>query len=183
MCVPQNYSLKELSKEDKSQLSSTVINQIQAKKLKDGMYAIHSDSGYCGKVNNLKSIKGGKHGHCKIVYELRLPHNGNIKKESFKGKSIIKQAIIDKKEYLVSYFDDDQVVCYNDDFEQIYLFIDNSKNNKKLIDKLLKCIDQATNENKDCYVTVTELPMVNMKNEEDVEILQIITDAKVIDPN
>jgi len=185
MCVPQNYIFKEMSKEDKSQLSSTMINQIQAKDLKDGMWCIHSKSGYSGKVNNLKKIKGGKHGHCKVVYELKLGHNNNIKIESFKGKKIIKQAFVDKKDYLVSYYDNNtnQVICYDEDFEQIYLSISSEKSNQKVFDKLLKCISSAETDNKDCYVSVQELPMVSLKNEDDVEILQIICDSKVIDPN
>jgi len=182
---PQNYTIKEMPKDEKSQLSSTVINQIQAKDLKDGMWCIHSDSGFCGKVQNLKKIKGGKHGHCKVVYELRLPHNNGSKVESFKGKKGIKQAIVDKKDYLVSYYDEDtsSISCYDDDMEQIYLFISNDKSNKKIFDKLLKTMELAEKENKDCYVTVLEIPMVSVKNEENIKILQIVFDVKAIDPN
>eukprot|EP01084_Bolivina_argentea_P164311 285668_1 len=182
MCVPQNYNLKDLSKDEKSQLSSSSINQIQAKELKDGMWCIHSETGYSGQIKSLKKIKCAKHGHCKVVYELRLPHNNTVKKESFKIKQIIKQSLVNKFDYLVSYYDQttNQVVCFNDDFEQVYLSISNNKNNK-IFDKLLKCIDSA--ENKDCYVTVIELPKVSLKNEDDVEILQIIYDVKSIDPN
>ena len=184
MCVPQNYNLKDLSKDEKSQLSSSSINQIQAKELRDGMWCIHSETGYSGQINKLKKIKDGKHGHCKVVYELRLPHNNSIKKESFKGKKIVKQAFVDKIDYLISYYDDttNQVICYNDDFKEQFLSINNHKNNK-IFDKLLKCIEDSGNNNKDCYVTVIEIPKVSLKNEDDVEILQIIYDVKAIDPN
>jgi len=180
MCVPQNYTTKEMSKGDKAQLSSTVINQIQAKNLKDGMWAIHSVSGYSGKVQGLKKIKDGKHGHCKVVYELRLPHNNGIKVESFKGKKGVKQAYVEKVDYLVSYYDEDtaSISCFDDDMKQIDLNIANDK-----VDALLKTMELADKEGKDCYVTVLEVPMVSMKNEEDVEILQIVSDAKAVDPN
>ena len=185
MCVPANHlNVKELTKEDKSQLSSMVINYIQAKQVKDGMFMIHSQSGYCGKVEKLKKVSDGKHGHCKVIYELRLLHNGLTKKEAFKGKKIVKQAIINKQDYLVSFYDDQskQVVCYNDDFEEIYLSIDD-KSNKKVFDKLLKCIDSSIEDGKDCYVVTMEIPMVSIKNDQNVELLQIICDVKIIDPN
>ena len=174
-----------MSKDAKSQLASTVINQIQANDLKDGMWCIHSVSGYCGRVQNLKKIKPGKHGHCKVMYELRLPHNNSTKTESFQGKKGVKQALVDRKDYLVSYYDEDMasISCLDDESNQMDLNFTNDQANKRVFGNFLKVQDLAEKQGKDCYVTVLEVPMVSMKNEDDVEILQIVCGAKAIDPN
>jgi len=167
---------------EQSQLASTVISQIQASDLKNGMYAIHSKTGYCGQISNLKSIKGGKHGHCKVVYDLSFPHNNGVKKESFKGKKGVKQAFVDKKDYQVSYYDEKTatIVCFDDDMQSMDLSVDG---NKKMIAKVKKTMAYAEKERADVYVIVMEVPMVAPKNEEQVEILQIVCDVKTIEPN
>ena len=171
-----------MSKEEQSQLASTYINQIQAKDVKNGMHVIHAKSGYCGQVGNLKSMKPGKHGHCKVIYDLCFPHNNSVKTESFKGKKGVKQARVERMEYMVSYYDEESatISCFDDGMNSMEMAID--KANKNVIAKLLKTMDWQ-NDGKDVYVTVLEVPMVAIKNEENVQILQIVCDVKAIEPN
>ena len=185
MCVPQNYTIKELSKEASDNLNLSSFNQAQAKSLKIGSYCVDPKSGYPAVVYKCSDSQPGKHGHGKRVIDLRLLHNNRSIKLSFKPKEIIKQPIINKIDYLVSYMDEDmnQIICYDENFEETFLSISNDIYNKKIFDKVKKCICCSEKENKDCYVTVLEAPKQSLKNEDDVEILQIIVDAKLVDPH
>lgn len=102
--VDLGYTVKE--EIDKfPDLSYTAMNQIPAKDIRNGMWCIHSKSGFTGQVIKCSHVKSGKRGHTKCVYELRYPHNNKIAKESCSGKTIIKQAIINKIEYQLSYIE------------------------------------------------------------------------------
>eukprot|EP01084_Bolivina_argentea_P072970 132445_1 len=140
MCVPQNYTIKTVSEEVQNNLSSSSFNCIQARLLKHGMYCIDPKSGYPGQVCKQHGVKPGKHGHRKCLITLRLLHNGEKVEVSFSGKTIIQQPIIHKIDYLVSYIDDDQLSCYDDEFEEMFLSISSHSDNQKVYDKLMKCI-------------------------------------------
>eukprot|EP01083_Nonionella_stella_P230484 814648_1 len=66
------------------------------------MWCIHSKSGFTGLVTKYHQVKSGKHGHTKCIYELRYPHNNKVAKESCSAKTLIKEAIVAWKSYLIS---------------------------------------------------------------------------------
>eukprot|EP01083_Nonionella_stella_P225099 800609_1 len=108
----QNYVIKE--EVDKyPDLSYTSLNQIRAKDITDGMWCIHSRSGFTGMVVKYHIVKSGKHGHTKCIYELKYPHNNKTAKESCSGKTIIQQAIVQYKDYLVSHIDKQTIAPKN----------------------------------------------------------------------
>ena len=206
-------------------LSYTAMNQIQAKDIKNGMWCVHNKSGFTGKVDKYHQIKSGKHGHTKCVYELRYPHNNKIAKESCSSKTMIKQAIINKIEYQLSYIDTEPIdykklnqikriknklifgyirngnkqtpteiiqlcfnyyfippdnkytlVCFTDEYYQLYFPVPNSNANQKLFNKIQNLTKSDELETNDCFVIILECPKINKTN---VVMIEIIYDLRL----
>jgi translation elongation factor P/translation initiation factor 5A len=151
---------------------------IQAHDLKNGHWCLDDKSGVPGTVSELKMSKTGKHGHAKFTYKLRMPHSGRSSSQMHPGGDHLLKPIMEKVEYLVSHMDgEEDLVCLDDNYEEIYFKL--SKSRDDVYGKVVETISKASDEGKDCYVTVLEGPM---KSGEAVQILQIVTEAKLVNP-
>eukprot|EP00483_Globobulimina_turgida_P000576 UN00576 len=157
-------------------LSSRLI-PMHAHDLKNGMWCIDDKSGLPGTVSELKMSKTGKHGHAKFTYKLRMPHSGRSSSLMHPGGDHLYRPVMEKVEYLVSHMDGDDLVCLNEDFEEVFFKLTNDR--ESVYDKIIGIIDNGQDDGKDVYVTVLEGPK---KVGEQIDILQIVTEAKAVAP-
>jgi len=158
-------------------LSSRCI-PIHAHDLKNGQWCLDDKTGIPGTVCDLKFSKTGKHGHAKFTYKLRMPHSGRASSAMHPGGDHLVRPVMEKIEYLVSHMDgDEDLVCLNEDFEEIFFKL--SKKREEVYTKVTETIENGQDDGKDVYVTVLEGPR---KQGDKIEILQIITEAKAVEP-
>jgi len=158
-------------------LSSRLI-PMHAHDLKNNMWCLDDKSGLPGVVSDLKMSKTGKHGHAKFTYKLRMPHSGRASSLMHPGGDHLKRPVMEKIEYLVSHLDgDDDLICFNDDYEEIYFKVDPERD---VYPKIEEAIEKGQSEGKDVYVTVLEGPM--KQGNKEIEILQLVTDVKLVAP-
>jgi len=94
------------------------------------------------------------------------------------GGDHLVRPVMEKIEYLVSHMDgDEDLVCLDEDFEEIFFKL--SKTREEVYTAVTECIENGQNDGKDVYVTVLEGPK---KQGDKIEILQIVTDAKAVNP-
>ena len=72
----------------------------------------------------------------------------------------------------------EDVVCLNEDFEEVYFKL--SQGREDVYKKVTETIESGQAEGKDVYVTVLEGPM--KQGNQEPQILQIITEAKAVNP-
>jgi len=159
-------------------LSSRCI-PIHAHDLKNGQWCLDDKTGIPGTVCDLKFSKTGKHGHAKFTYKLRMPHSGRASSAMHPGGDHLTRPVMEKTEYLVSHYDknSEELSCLDEDFEEIFFKL--SKTREEVHKKVTECIENGQNEGKDVYVTVLEGPK---KLGDKIEILQIVTEAKAVNP-
>eukprot|EP00484_Ammonia_sp_Unknown_P001703 CAMPEP_0197022382 /NCGR_PEP_ID=MMETSP1384-20130603/3294_1 /TAXON_ID=29189 /ORGANISM="Ammonia sp." /LENGTH=177 /DNA_ID=CAMNT_0042450425 /DNA_START=79 /DNA_END=612 /DNA_ORIENTATION=+ len=159
-------------------LSSRLI-PMHAHDLKNGMWCLDDKTGLPGTVSDLKMSKTGKHGHAKFTYKLRMPHSGRSSSLMHPGGDHLYRPVMEKVEYLVSHMDgDEDLVCLNEDFEEVYFKL-SAERGDDTYSKITECIETGQNEGKDVYVTVLEGPK---KLGDNIEVLQIVTEAKAVNP-
>lgn len=172
----KDCSMKEIP--PNTDLSSRLV-PMHAHDLKNGMWCLDDKSGVPGTVSDLKMSKTGKHGHAKFTYKLRMPHSGRSSSLMHPGGDHLLRPVMEKVEYLVSHLDGtEDIVCLNDDFEEVYFKL--SPTREDVYKKVTETITTGQDEGKDVYVTVLEGPM--KQGTKEVEILQIITEAKAVNP-
>lgn len=88
-----NFSVKEDGSKESTGDLSALIKPIKAKAVKNGQWIIDSKSGHGGLVCKLVKSKTGKHGHCKVTYEVRMPHTGKVSAEMFEGKRFVSACV------------------------------------------------------------------------------------------
>jgi len=158
-------------------LSSRII-PMHAHDLKNGMWCLDDKTGIPGTVCDVKFSKTGKHGHAKFTYKLRMPHSGRASSAMHPGGDHLCKPVMEKIEYLVSHMDgDEDLVCLNDDFEEIFFKL--SPEREDVYKTVTETIETGQDEGKDVYVTVLEGPK---KVGDNIEILQLVTDVKAVDP-
>jgi len=158
-------------------LSSRLI-PMHAHDLKNGMWCLDDKSGLPGTVSELKMSKTGKHGHAKFTYKLRMPHSGRSSSLMHPGGDHLYRPVMEKVEYLVSHMDgDEDLVCLNEDFEEVFFKL--SPEREDVYTKITECIEKGQDEGKDVYVTVLEGPK---KTGDNIEVLQIVTESKAVNP-
>jgi translation elongation factor P/translation initiation factor 5A len=157
-------------------LTSRLI-PIHAHDLKNGMWSLDDKSGMPGTVSDLKMSKTGKHGHAKFTYKLRMPHSGRSSSLMHPGGDHLYQPVMEKLDYLVSHMDGDDVVCLDENYEEIYFKLSSTRTD--VYPKVKETIETGQEEGKDVFVTILEGPM---KLKEDIKLLQIITEAKAVAP-
>jgi len=158
-------------------LSSRCI-PIHAHDLKNGQWCLDDKTGMPGTVSDLKFSKTGKHGHAKFTYKLRMPHSGRASSAMHPGGDHLVRPVMEKIEYLVSHMDgDEDLVCLNEDFEEIYFKLSSSR--EDVYKEVTETIENGQNDGKDVFVTVLEGPK---KLGDKIEILQIVTDVKAVNP-
>eukprot|EP00483_Globobulimina_turgida_P002288 UN02290 len=150
---------------------------MHAHDLKNGMWCIDDKSGLPGTVSELKMSKTGKHGHAKFTYKLRMPYSGRSSSLMHPGGDHLYRPVMEKVEYLVSHIDGDDLVCLNEDFEEVYFKL--TEDREAVYNKITDCIDNGQDNGKDVYVTVLEGPK---KVGDVIDILQIVTEAKAVNP-
>lgn len=158
-------------------LSSRLI-PMQAHDLKNGMWCIDDKSGCPGVVSEVKMSKTGKHGHAKFTYKLRMPHSGRASSLMHPGGDHLLRPVMEKVEFLVSHMDgEEDLVCLDENFEEMYFKL--SKEREDVYPKIVETIEKGQAEGKDVVVTVLEGPM---KQGDEVQILQIVVEAKAVNP-
>eukprot|EP01083_Nonionella_stella_P135782 413031_1 len=158
-------------------LSSRLI-PMHAHDLKNGMWCLDDKSGLPGTVSELKMSKTGKHGHAKFTYKLRMPHSGRSSSLMHPGGDHLYRPVMEKIEYLVSHMDgDEDIVCLNDDYEEVFFRL--SPERDAVYTKVTDCIETGQDEGKDVFITVLEGPK---KVGDLIEVLQIVTEAKAVNP-
>ncbi len=95
-------TLKSLPKD--MDLNKRVI-PMEANDVKPGMWVIDDKSGVPGIVSDLKKVKVGKHGHCKVMYKLKMTHSGKTAFGAHHSTEMVFRAVMDKVDYLFSYLD------------------------------------------------------------------------------
>jgi len=158
-------------------LTSRLI-PMHAHDLKNGMWCLDDKTGLPGTVSDLKFSKTGKHGHAKFTYKLRMPHSGRASSAMHPGGDHLSRPVMEKVEYLVSHMDgDEDLVCLNEDFEEIFFKL--SPERAEVYQEVTETITNGQDEGKDVYVTVLEGPK---KVNDNIEILQIVTEVKAVVP-
>jgi len=158
-------------------LSSRII-PMHAHDLKNGMWCLDDKTGVPGTVSELKMSKTGKHGHAKFTYKLRMPHSGRASSAMHPGGDHLCRPVMEKIEYLVSHMDgDEDLVCLNEDFEEVFFKLDPGR--EDVYKSVTETIETGQDEGKDVYVNVLEGPK---KVGDNIEILQIVTEAKAVNP-
>eukprot|EP01084_Bolivina_argentea_P254780 428396_1 len=157
-------------------LSSRLI-PMHAHDLKNGMWCLDDKTGIPGTVSDLKMSKTGKHGHAKFTYKLRMPHSGRASSAMHPGGDHLNRPVMEKIEYLVSYLEGDDLACLNEDYEEVFFKLGEER--ADVYNKIKDTIEKGQDDGKDVYVTVLEGPM---KKGDNIEILQIVTEAKAVNP-
>mmetsp|Transcript_3044 Transcript_3044/g.5124 ORF Transcript_3044/g.5124 Transcript_3044/m.5124 type:complete len:177 (-) Transcript_3044:306-836(-) len=175
MAVHKDCTVKQYP--PNTDLSSRLV-PMHAHDLKNGMWCLDDKSGLPGTVSELKMSKTGKHGHAKFTYKLRMPHSGRSSSLMHPGGDHLYRPVIEKMEYLVSHMDgDEDLVCLNEDFEEVFFKL--STEREDVYAKVTETIEKGQEEGKDVYVTVLEGPR---KQGDNIEVLQIVTEAKAVNP-
>ena len=71
----------------------------------------------------------------------------------------------------------DELVCLNEDYEELFFKLDPGR--ADVYEKVKETIEKGQDEGKDVYVTVLEGPM---KKGDNIEVLQIVIEAKAVLP-
>jgi translation elongation factor P/translation initiation factor 5A len=149
---------------------------MQAHDLKNGMWTLDDKTGVPGVVSDLKMSKTGKHGHAKFTYKIRMPHSGRSASLMHPGGDHLLRPVMEKTDYLVSHIDgEEDLVCLDENYEEIYFKL--SPDREDVYKQVTETLAKAQEEGKDCMVTVLEGPM---KLNEKIDILQIVTEAKMV---
>jgi len=154
-----------------SESASTKIIPIHAsvQDLKNGKWCGSEAHGQPGIISNIRMSKTGKHGHAKFTFNLFFPFTGQTSQEMFPGHTHLSKPEMTKKEWLVSFAEEDGTVTMMDESDnEVFAYM-----NPDYVDKagvtvganFYAALEEAMDNGLDFFASILDGPVHDKKGD------------------
>lgn len=154
--------------EDPSTGSKITPIHASVQDLKNGKWCVSEAHGQPGTISNVKMSKTGKHGHAKFTFNIFYPFTGQTSQEMFPGHTHLRRPEVAKKEWMVSFAEEDgNVTCMDDNGIECFAYMNRDFVHKGVAigEDFYTKLDEAVENDQDFYVSIMEGPVRDKKGD------------------
>eukprot|EP01084_Bolivina_argentea_P185283 319523_1 len=154
---------------------------IHAADMQIGMWHIDDKYGLPGIIKQFKKSKRGKHGYCKIWYNVEIPYLNKQSSFICSGNDLKYTAIMEEIQYLFSHLDGDEcgeedIICLDENCNEIRFKL-SKQHNILLYTKICNIIAIGSKQMRNVYIKLLEGPARINGRYGNISIVQLVIDA------